>query len=547
MATEVLSPIQPSQKVICPGVQPIAQDLLANKRKLDDSQPVTDCGVKAPRLNSSADKKTGIAHKLAFTLFPPEDPNNKAKRTYSYIQYSQLISSLSKAYNKQLAEEEKERAERERINDAYRQARVYGNQEVFESLLDAPIGDPVLHPEPMPVEIAPSEDLAPFFSRMRENKAATQECEEYKRGAYYDDGRIDMCKQVPGPTHIGAMIRSIESNPHVKHFLMGNSIVGLEGAKEISKHILNRPEIETWYLAGNRIDIEGTRLIAEALANDTHCKALWLKRNPLMAEGVKHIGKMLETNQHIEILDLVNVGCLDEGVKYLFNSLRKNTTLKLLYLDANGITPKGAEYIAEYFEYMVKHKKVGITSLFLAINRLDNPGTIRLAKAIQGYKALTHLDLASNRVRPEGLKAVLEAVKDHPDLVFLDFGLYKSTSDMKELPNYLGDEGATILAEFIKTNRTVQIMSIQDANVSPEGLSRIIEAVEQNDTLRFIYAGQYGYCTPKPLLARLWAHLDKNCLKHEGMDVLTYRKDRLRLVKHTERVKDIDSIYRNNM
>lgn len=527
-------------------LQPIVASLLEDKQRLDDNQHVTDCGVLAPRLNSSADKKSNIAHNLAFELFPLEE-DTKAKRVYSYIQYSQLISSLSKAYHNQKAQEEKERRERDRVNDAYRQARVYGNRDVFESLLDAPIGDPVLHPEPMPVEIAPSEDLAPFFSRMRENKPATQECEEFKRGAYYDDGRIDMCKQVPGPTHIGAMIRSIESNPHVKHFLMGNSIVGLEGAREISQHIKSGPDIETWYLAGNHIDTEGVKLIASALACDTHCKALWLKRNPLMAEGVKHIGKMLETNKHIEILDLVNVGMLDEGTEYLFESLKKNRTLKLLYIDANGITERGALAIRNYFEFLVENKLEGITSLFLAINRVGDEGARHIACGVREYKALKRLDLASNRIQHSGLTFVLAVASGLPNLMFLDLGLYKSTSDMKELPNYFGDDGAIQIADFIKSNKTVQIMSIQDTNVGPKGLQLIIDAVQQNDTLLFIYAGQYGYCTPKDLLARLWAKLDENCMKHVGVDVLTFRRDKLRFYKHTDRVKDIDSIYRNNM
>lgn len=522
-------------------------ELLSNKKKLENNQSVSDCGIRAPRISSSQNKRTGIARELAFTLFPPADSQKKADRIYSYIRYSQLISLLAQAYKHQEKQKEDERVRQERENDRYRQARVYGNRKIFESLLDEPMGESILHPVPMPVEIASLEELTPFFSRMSENKQAKQACEVYKRGAYYDDGRIDMCKQVPGPTHIGKMIRSIRENPHIKHFLMGNSIVGLEGAREISNYLLIKPNIETWYLAGNCIDTEGIHLISESLKQDRCCKALWLKRNPLMSVGVRSIGEMLETNHTIEILDLSNVGCMDDGVQYLFESLKKNKGVRILYLDANGITEKGAEYIAQYFEYLAKHKKSGLTSLFVGINRLGDKGAIRIAKAIRDYHPLQGLEIASNRIQASGLSVILDAVQNLPKMIYLDLGLYKSTSDMKELPNYFDQGGVEKIVEFIRNNRTVHILSIQDTNIGPEGVAEIIDAVRENDTLRFVYMGQYGYCTPKQLSSKLWSHLDKNCMIHEGVDVQTYRRDKIRLMKHTERVKDIDSIYRNNM
>ena len=197
--------------------------------------------------------------------------------------------------------------------------------------------------------------------------------------------------------------------------------------------------------------------------------------------------------------------------------------------------------------FWFENKLEGITSLFLAINRVGDEGAKDIACGVRQYKALQRLDLASNRIQVTGLTYVLAVASVLPKLIFLDLGLYKSTSDMKELPNYFGDDGAIQIADFIKRNKTVQILSIQDSNVGPKGLQLIVDAVQENDVLRFVYAGQYGYCTPKPLLAQLWAKLDQNCLKHENVDVLTYRKDKLRYVKHTDRVKDIDSIYRNNM
>lgn len=535
-------------------VQEYVSLIRQEEEKLKKNEPVSDIGLRVPRMNGSLDKKTNISHDIAFQLFPLKgEKEESVEKVHTYIQFGQLISSLTKQYKKQLAEikriEEEKLKIQDKIQDKYRQARYYGNKAIFEELLDAPLSEAVLYPTPMPVDVAPLDELSPFFEHMKKNVPAQKECEEFKRGAYYDDGRIDMCKQVPGPTWIGNLVDSISENKNVKHFLMGNSIVGSEGAKAISEFIANpdTPGQETWYLAGNRFGAEDVKLIAQSLATDTATKSLWLKRNPLMAEGVQHLGKMLETNTSIEILDLVNVGMLDEGCKYLFESLKKNTTLKILYLDANGLTPKSAEYIAEYFEYLIKNNLIGITSLFVAINRFGDKGVTRLAKALHHYKALERLDLASNRIRAPGLKTLLDAIHDHENLIFLDVGLYKSTSDMGELPNFVEDEGAKHIADFLRTNKYVKILSVQDNNISDTGIAEIVDALEQNKTLLYLYPGQYGYCFGKELKQRIQQYLEHNVQDNLGIDLQTFTSEHLRLYKHTNRVKNIDSIYRNTM
>ena len=78
----------------------------------------------------------------------------------------------------------------------------------------------------MPVEVAPLDELTPFFTYLKQGKAAAEECVEFVRGAYYNDGRIDMCKQVVGSDWISELVDSVKSNANVKHFLLGNNIVG---------------------------------------------------------------------------------------------------------------------------------------------------------------------------------------------------------------------------------------------------------------------------------------------------------------------------------
>ena len=72
---------------------------------------------------------------------------------------------------------------------------------------------------------------------------------------------------------------------------------------------------------------------------------------------------------------------------------------------------------------------------------------------------------------------------DHKNLVMLDLGMYKATSDMGELPNNMGDEGVQYIAQFLRRNKSVKIFSILHNAISLQGLEKIVDALEENDNL----------------------------------------------------------------
>lgn len=511
-----------------------------DEKLLAEGKQVSDCALKVPRIDGSEDKKSGLGRKLARQMFPSTDEH----RVGSYIAYGKLLKKLKDAYKRQVAETDELNLE----NDLYRQARMYGNRYVFEQLLQAPLSEQILNPTPMPVEIAQSEDLEPFFAHMKNGEAPTLPCLEFTRGAYYNDGRIDMCKQGIGEQFIGHLVDSIENHPHVEHFLLGNNIVGDEGAQKIATLMRQgfQPPIKTYYLAGNCFTPKGAAFLASALTENNQVQSLWLKRNPLKAEGVFHLAKMLETNNTIETLDLVNVGMLDEGVKILFESLRQNRSLRSLYIDANGISETGAEYIADYFEYLKAQNQQGLTGLFMSINRLGNQGAELIANAVAGYPHLKRLDLSSNRIQNQGLKILLEQCYSLPSLMYLGIGLYKSTSDLGELPNYFDGSGADLIADFLRQNKTLQIMGMRDVNLREGGLEVIADALFTNYSLLELSYQQFRLFISQELEARLKSILVRN-LKQLGINSEQFQSDIKRELKHSEEISFIDSIYRNNM
>ena len=521
----------------------IAQQLKQEEQLLAAGHTVSDYAVKLPTLNGAEDKKTQLAHKLARHLFPSEDKN----RVNSYIAYGKLLSKLRGAYREQVQQQ----TDREQLelaqHDRFREARKFGQKAIFERLLDEPISELILNPTPMPVEVASLDDLTPFFNHLQEGNAATKECVEFTRGAYYNDGRIDMCKQVVGSDWIGNLVDSVKSNYNIEHFLLGNNVVGDEGAAKIAALIASdsSPEIKTYYLAGNCFTAKGATHLGKALQQNNTVESLWLKRNPLKADGVRAIAQMLEVNQSVQTLDLVNVAMLDMGAKVLFESLKRNKTLRTLYIDANGIGVEGARYIADYFEYLKQHNQMGLTGLFMAMNRLGDEGVKIIADAIADYPYLKRLDFAANRIQNDGLAVLLKQVNTLPQLGYLGMGLYKSTSDLQELPNYFDGVGADLIADFLRTNNTVEILDIKDVNLREGGFSAIADVLEQNTTLLELSYAQFNYTVPQQVKAKISKYLARNIRQQLGMEVSEFKQTKLREIKHTDQIGFIDSIYRN--
>lgn len=537
------TPITDSTQQLSPETAALALRLREDEARLSNGEDVGDSGVLAPRKNSAQDKRDGSARALARYLFPRDE----GLRHESYIEYGRLISRLRSAHRAQEALRNQPDVE----ENPFRSARAPGNRRVFEDLVELAPSTAVLHPTPMPVEVAPEVELRPIFDHLLSGTAAELDCREFDRGAVYSDGRIDMCKQVVGAPFIGDLTHAVAANSHVRHFLLGNNVVGDGGAQEIAKMVNGRPSdkpIETLYLAGNEFSATGAKTLAAALARDTSVTSLWLKRNPLGPQGAGYLAEMLRTNNTLEVLDLVNTAIGDQGVESIFTALRENTTLRTIYLDSNAITEHGASAIAEYFRFLRAENRVGLTGLYIGINRLGNSGAIDLADALTNYQHLSRLDLGANRIESDGLRAVLDAAVTIPELLFLGLGLYKSTSDMGELPNYFDGEGIDLLTSYLRDHDNVLVLDVKDTNLRPSGWPDLVEALDENESmLQFVYA-QLGAKLPASEREGISNTLRRNVRARYGISLEEFRQsDLIRTLKHPEQVLHIDSIYRNAM
>lgn len=499
----------------------------------ESNSPQTKTCEDLPSLSGT---RSGLAHYLAYNLYalhevmPVSEESEYAVKRKALIYYASLKKKLKHRYYEQQGKNEPPKPNMCKLTK-FHSARY--NVNAYQEAKSAGLSQQILHPEAMPVEVSKREELLAFFNRLRNHTPAAPvkqdingQYEEFDRGAYYTDGRIDLCKQVVGPDHIQELMDSFKDNPNIKHFLLGNNIIGTVGAEAIAKAI---PvcQIETWYIAGNSIDSSGAAAIAAALAHDTYCKQLWLKRNPIGTEGVRAIAAMLETNTSIEVLDLVNTAMFDEGCVALFESLKKNSTLKYLYLDSNGLTSVAAHAIADYFRH-----KPSLQMLSLSINRLGDEGAKIISDA---NPPLVGLSLDSNRIELDGLRSILDYASRSHSLRVLDIGYYKATADMGELPNSFGNEGAKLLADFIRLNTPLQYLGCQTTHIT--NLDDLTSALKTNTNLHMLATEQFAQST---------AEIHAVCQKNAGLTGDEY-KTYIRKLRHGPNVPFIDSIYRNTM
>lgn len=513
------------------------------KLKSNPESRISDCGLFAPRSRSTYNNST---HPLRFVNeivnLMYVEPKRVTQFENGKVMYTKLISKLSKKYVEQYTKDFLS-------NNKYKLFRLLEHdRKNWDYLKNKPLTSVVTNPTAMPVEVAPLEELEPFFKFLDSNAVPIdnnnefEPCMKFTRGALYQDKRMDLCKQVVGPTWIEMLMASLKNNTQVEHFLLGNNIIGPIGGKAIGKFLLNehKPKIKTWYVAGNDLDEEAIKHICEGLKSDTDCVNLWLKRNPLKPEGVAHVAELLKTNQYIKILDLHNTATFDEGTKYLMEGLKFNKTLRHLYLDANGITKDGIKYVCEYFEYLIENNLEGISSLWIDMNNIGDEGAIELVNTLSKYKYLKRLNLGSVGLTEKSMSAIVSAFATHPNLIVLDLGMYKSTSDMGMVTNNIRDEGMYILADLIKSNKSIQYLSVMMNGLTLKGIEYLSDAINNNDNMMYIDFAQYGVEVPQKLYSGIKAKVESNRVK------FNYTR-KLRNLKHGEQIHWIDSIYRNNM
>ncbi|KAF8213442.1 hypothetical protein K438DRAFT_1750724 [Mycena galopus ATCC 62051] len=364
---------------------------------------------------------------------------------------------------------------------------------------------------PMPVEIGTDDDfkdvfqflhlnldpkdvLAPEGKDIRDELTATLGLQpgnelkwntpmvEFKRGVLYDDGRLDLCKMVVGPTHIEKLLDALEENTVVTQFLLGNNVISTTGGRRIARFIADHPSrIETWYIAGNHIRAAGFQLLVDAMVNSPRITNVWLKRNPLTPDSVPNIIRLITQTPNLRTLDVENVELGDEGVARLMDEITgQDIPLRHLYLNANGIGEKAATKIAGY----LAHSQCKMESLYLASNPVGDAGALPMAEALKINTSLLRLSMASTGLTSKGISALCTSLSTHPRIICLDLSSSQTTRVHRQRFNHMADSALPAVVSLMQ-NPTMRHLDLGRTSFSAVGLEEVKAAVVDSNLCEF--------------------------------------------------------------
>lgn len=496
-----------------------------------------------PRRKHASVEARSKAQHIANLLYPSEDD------LAALIRYERVIVDLRAKYLESTRKKEQEQweAKGSAIREAVKNQGVY---DYHKHTFDTPKA------LPMPVQIAQEEELKPFFEHLKSNRTFSDDeltfepkfgiqMQEFRKGVVYEDRRMDLCKMVLGPKHIETLMECLSYNNEIKHFLLGNNIIGPNGARAIANYIQRHPNrMKTWYLAGNMIDAKAFALIADALKSSDQVSALWLKRNPLSSKSVDSLVTVLRSCHSLITLDLDQTELTGVGADLLFTQMRNllpTLGLRTLYLNGNGIGMDGVHAIAEF----LSSQDCRLENLYMANNPVADVGAHCLGKSLARNKSLKRLSLMSCGIGALGSALMAKRLTLHPSLIMLDLSQSFATKDLGSRFNYI--EGELAFKHFhglINQNPVMRCLDLGTTGFTVDQAVSLRTAASKSSTLWFFAVSSCHARTPK--IKELTARLQHNVKRDHG---ITYKEflngGVFRQVRSPDDVRTIDSVYRN--
>ena len=116
--------------------------------------------------------------------------------------------------------------------------------------------------------------------------------------------------------------------------------------------------------------------------------------------------------------------------------------------------------------------------LDLSKNSIKDSGTIELLYNIRKSFNIVHLDISSNDITPEGSKMILEMLEKNQSIISFNISSHEGLHR-----NRLCTEGGESLSKLLSVNRILAFLNISGTSLGPEGLSFLLNGLENNESL----------------------------------------------------------------
>ena len=214
---------------------------------------------------------------------------------------------------------------------------------------------------------------------------------------------------------------------------------GDAGAILISAFLHNNTKIQQLDISHNYTSDDGAVAISEFLKNNSTLQGLNVSFNQIHNRGIIEIGKALETNTTLKTIDISHNNISDDGAVAISEFLKINSTLQELNMSDNKIYNRGIIEIGKALETNTTLKTIDISH-----NYISDDGAVAICEFLKINSTLQELNMSYNKIH-RGIIEIGKALETNTTLKTIDIS-----------HNYISDDGAVAISEFLKNNSTLQ-------------------------------------------------------------------------------------------
>jgi hypothetical protein len=254
----------------------------------------------------------------------------------------------------------------------------------------------------------------------------------------------------------------------VKEMVAGANEEGVQKSSALRRHVHNflgaeKHQGSTDYSLSEAMIAQ---LVKELESDNPSLMKLALEPNAANEKGMHRIVKACSTNTTLTSLNLSgNYMCVDT-IKILASYLGKNDRLSQLALGSSSLDFNTATLL---FEALSSNENSALQSLFLRQNKLG-PHVADALSNLLSMRCLLTVDLWGNDLGVHVAQNLADLLGKNLCRV-QGFGLRD---------NCLGPEGSRILAEALRSNRSLTSFDLRENNLTAEGVGALAESLKTN-------------------------------------------------------------------
>lgn len=195
---------------------------------------------------------------------------------------------------------------------------------------------------------------------------------------------------------------------------MGENYFYSEPAQSTTEPSLFPPTLKYLYLDGNNISSSRMATLSETLVKSTHIHYLDISKNNIGAQGIKPLLNILENSADLDEVNLSENNLNASNMVEVAKALTTFPLLKSAELSKNTLNKEAVEILAKYLSQDRKLKRLRLSGV-----ELSDESAVILASGLNAQKDLAVVDLSYNNIDQNGLKAILESLKDKTNFTTL--------------------------------------------------------------------------------------------------------------------------------